>query len=149
MRAYRLARSYTENYHVSSAPTRSSFLASTAAVIGLVLATAFSCAHAVPASDQPCSKPRATAEDGSIRPFPKVHVPQEAIDKIRRRIAATQWPERETVTDSSQGVPLATMQKLAHYWATDYDWRKAEAKLNVLPQFVTTPASLMLSHRLA
>ncbi|KJK21114.1 multidrug MFS transporter [Burkholderiaceae bacterium 16] len=123
---------------VSSAPTRSSFLASTAAVIGLVLATAFSCAHAVPASDQPSSKPRATAEDGSIRPFPKVHVPQEAIDKLRRRIAATQWPERETVTDSSQGVPLATMQKLAHYWATDYDWRKAEAKLNVLPQFVTT-----------
>jgi pimeloyl-ACP methyl ester carboxylesterase len=74
----------------------------------------------------------------SIRPFPKVHVPQEAIDKLRRRIADTQWPEKETVPDSSQGVPLATLQDLARYWATDYDWRKAEAKLNALPQFVTT-----------
>jgi pimeloyl-ACP methyl ester carboxylesterase len=73
----------------------------------------------------------------AIRPFPKTHVPQEAIDKLRRRIADTQWPEKETVTDSSQGVPLATMQELARYWATDYDWRKVEAKLNALPQFIT------------
>ena len=78
-----------------------------------------------------------TAGD-AIRPFPKIQVPQEAIDKLRRRIADTQWPEKETVADSSQGVPLATMQQLARYWATDYDWRKAEAKLNALPQFVTT-----------
>ena len=56
---------------------------------------------------------------------------------LRRRINATQWPERETVTDASQGVQLATMQKLARYWATDYDWRKVEAKLNALPQFMT------------
>ena len=74
----------------------------------------------------------------TIRPFPKINVSQEAIDKLRRRIADTQWPEKETVADSSQGVPLATMQELARYWATDYDWRKAEAKLNALPQFVTT-----------
>ena len=74
----------------------------------------------------------------AIRPFPKIQVPQEAIDKLRRRIVDTQWPEKETVTDSSQGVPLATMQELARYWATDYDWRKAETKLNALPQFVTT-----------
>ena len=56
---------------------------------------------------------------------------------LRRRIAATRWPEQETVTDASQGVQLATMQKLARYWATDYDWRKVEARLNALPQFIT------------
>ena len=57
---------------------------------------------------------------------------------LRRRIAATKWPERETVSDAMQGVLLATMQKLAEYWATDYDWRKVEARLNALVQFVTT-----------
>ena len=80
---------------------------------------------------------RSTAAD-AIRSFPKIHVSQEAIDKLRRRIAETQWPEKETVADSSQGVQLATMQELARYWATDYDWRKAEVKLNALPQFITT-----------
>ncbi|WP_028208244.1 epoxide hydrolase [Paraburkholderia nodosa] len=123
---------------VSSAPTRRTLLVSAAAVVGLVLATALSYAHAVTTADQPSPTQRATAEDDSIRPFPKVHVPQAAIDELRRRIAATQWPEKETVADSSQGVPLATMQNLARYWATDYDWRNAEAKLNALPQFVTT-----------
>jgi len=72
----------------------------------------------------------------SIRPF-KVSIPEEALTEMRRRIAATQWPEKETVQDESQGVPLATMRELAQYWSTDYDWRKAEAKLNALPQFVT------------
>ncbi len=72
----------------------------------------------------------------AIRPF-HYKAPQEALDDLRRRIAATQWPEKETVVDASQGVPLATMQKLARYWATDYDWRKCEARLNALPQFVT------------
>jgi pimeloyl-ACP methyl ester carboxylesterase len=71
-----------------------------------------------------------------IRPF-SVAVPDEALDDLRRRLAATQWPERETVADDSQGVPLATMQKLAGYWATEYDWRRVEAKLNSLPQFIT------------
>jgi pimeloyl-ACP methyl ester carboxylesterase len=71
-----------------------------------------------------------------IRSF-HVDVPDEALDDLRRRIAATQWPERETVADDSQGVPLAAMQKLARYWATDYDWRECEARLNALPQFVT------------
>ena len=75
--------------------------------------------------------------DPSIRPF-HINVRQEALADLRRRIAATKWPERETVSDATQGVQLATMQKLAHYWATDYDWRKAEARLNALPQFVTT-----------
>ena len=73
-------------------------------------------------------------EDTSIRPF-RVNVPQEALVDLRRRIAATKWPGRETVTDTSQGVQLATMQNLARYWATDYDWRKLEARLNALPQF--------------
>ena len=67
----------------------------------------------------------------SLRPF-RVSVPQAALDDLRRRIAATQWPEKETVADSSQGVPLATMRELARYWATEYDWRKVEAKLNAL-----------------
>ena len=61
----------------------------------------------------------------------------EALVDLRQRIAATRWPEQETVADKSQGVQLATMQELARYWATDYDWRKFEAKLNALPQFMT------------
>jgi pimeloyl-ACP methyl ester carboxylesterase len=71
-----------------------------------------------------------------IRPF-HVDIPKEALADLRRRIVATQWPERETVADQSQGVPLEMVQKLAHYWATDYDWRKCEEKLNALPQFTT------------
>jgi pimeloyl-ACP methyl ester carboxylesterase len=71
-----------------------------------------------------------------IRPF-QVDIPDEALEDLRRRIAATNWPEQETVPDESQGVPLATMQQLARYWATDYDWRRCEARLNALPQFTT------------
>jgi hypothetical protein len=71
----------------------------------------------------------------AIRPF-HVDVPDEALAEMRRRIAATVWPERETVPDSSQGVPLATMQEIARYWATRYDWRPCEAKLNAVPQFI-------------
>ena len=76
------------------------------------------------------------ADPNAIRPF-HVNVPKAELTDLRRRISATKWPERETVTDASQGVQLATMQKLARYWATDYDWRKCEAKLNALPQFIT------------
>src|SRR3954466_1269881 len=72
----------------------------------------------------------------AIRPF-SVDVPEEDLVELRRRIAATNWPEKETVADQSQGVPLAMIQELARYWATDYDWRKCEAKLNALPQAVT------------
>ncbi len=75
-------------------------------------------------------------KDRAIRSF-KYRAPQAKLDDLRRRIAATQWPEKETVGDQSQGVQLATMQELARYWATDYDWRKAEVKLNALPQFIT------------
>ena len=71
-----------------------------------------------------------------LRPF-HVDVPEERLIDLRRRIAATQWPEKETVGDQSQGVPLGIMQDLARYWATDYDWRRCEAKLNDLPQFLT------------
>ena len=74
--------------------------------------------------------------DLEVRPF-RIDVPEEDLVDLRRRIAATQWPEKETVADESQGVPLATIQELARYWATDYDWRTCEAKLNALPQFMT------------
>ena len=81
----------------------------------------------------------AAAADGgaAIRPF-TFHASDEDLADLRRRIAATKWSERETVADTTQGVQLGTMQKLASYWATEYDWRKAEAKLNRLPQFITT-----------
>ena len=77
------------------------------------------------------------ADDTSIRPF-KVTFPDEALTDMKRRILATRWPKPEIVNDQSQGVQLATIQKLANYWATDYDWRRGEAKLNSYPQFVTT-----------
>ena len=76
------------------------------------------------------------ADNDAIRPF-RVNVPEAELAEMRRRINATRWPERETVTDDAQGVRLATMQKLARYWATDYDWRKVEARLNALPNFIT------------
>ena len=72
----------------------------------------------------------------AVRPF-RIDVPEEALVDLRRRIVATKWPERETVADAAQGVQLATMRELARYWQTDYDWRKVEARLNALPQFIT------------
>jgi hypothetical protein len=71
-----------------------------------------------------------------FRPF-RDTVPESELAELRRRINATKWPERETVTDASQGVQLATIQALAHYWATEYDWRKCEARLMALPNFIT------------
>src|SRR5262245_34589132 len=87
----------------------------------------------------PSATVAAAAENNgtAIRPF-RVNVPEADLTELRRRVLATRWPEQETVADQSQGVPLAMIQELAHHWATDYDWRKAEAKLNALPQFVTT-----------
>jgi pimeloyl-ACP methyl ester carboxylesterase len=82
------------------------------------------------------TSPGATTENATIRPF-RVEVPEENLVELRRRIAATRWPSRELVTDRSQGVQLATMQALARYWATEYDWRRCEARLNALPQFMT------------
>jgi pimeloyl-ACP methyl ester carboxylesterase len=77
-----------------------------------------------------------TMTEATIRPF-EVHVPDEDLADLRRRIAATRWPERETVADQSQGVPLETVRELARYWATDYNWRTCEAQLNALPHFIT------------
>jgi pimeloyl-ACP methyl ester carboxylesterase len=79
---------------------------------------------------------RAAAEDGSIRPF-HINIPEQQLVDLRRRVLATRWPERETVTDRSQGVQLAKIQEIVRYWGRDYDWRKVEAKLNALPQFMT------------
>jgi len=77
-----------------------------------------------------------TADKTAIRPF-HVDVPEEELTELRRRINATRWPDRETVADQTQGVQLATVQALARYWATKYDWRKCQARLNALPQFIT------------
>ncbi|HKZ07409.1 MAG TPA: epoxide hydrolase [Methylomirabilota bacterium] len=74
--------------------------------------------------------------DTAIRPF-RVDVPQAELDDLRRRVASARLPEKETVSDFSQGVPLATVQKVARYWATEYDWRKVEARLNAAPNFIT------------
>ena len=75
-------------------------------------------------------------DDNAIRPF-RVNVPEGELTELRRRIKATRWPDRETVGDATQGVQLATTEALARYWSTEYDWRKAEARLNALPQFIT------------
>jgi hypothetical protein len=88
------------------------------------------------ASNQKESTEGATAT-AAIRPF-NVNVPEKALVDLRQRIAATRWPDRETVPDRSQGVQLEKLQALVRYWGTGYDWRKAEAKLNALPQFMTT-----------
>jgi pimeloyl-ACP methyl ester carboxylesterase len=115
-----------------------------AGALGLLLGVVPSCTDngAAPAAQTSAghallAKSSTAAEDNAIRPF-RVNVTGEALADLRRRIVATRWPEKETVVDASQGVQLATMQKLAQYWATDYDWRKCEVKLNALPQFVTT-----------
>jgi pimeloyl-ACP methyl ester carboxylesterase len=87
------------------------------------------------ARPQGASRARAVEAD-AVRPF-RVNISDEELADLRQRIEATRWPEKETVADFSQGVPLATMQKLARYWTTEYDWRKVEAKLNSYPQFIT------------
>ena len=104
---------------------------SVAGAIGLVGGMSFGAKAEGLASAAPASDPAA------IRPF-KIHVPDAALADLRHRILATRWPDRETVADTSQGLKLATMQKAARYWATDYDWRQVEARLNALPNFVTT-----------
>ena len=120
---------------VSSSPTRRTWLATVAAAgaFGLVRLAAPSDAQTATEKETPVA-PRETTT-AAIRPF-HINLPEEALVDLRRRIAAPRWPDRETVTDRSQGVPLATLQALVRYWGTDYDWRKAEAKLNALPQFV-------------
>jgi hypothetical protein len=92
--------------------------------------------HSMTQSDALQRSSGQAADKDAIRPF-HVSIPEDALVDLRRRIAATRWPEQETVADQSQGVQLATMRELARYWATEYDWRTCEAKLNALPQFIT------------
>jgi pimeloyl-ACP methyl ester carboxylesterase len=114
------------------------------AAFALFLLAAVSSAQNAPAGDAQAAsavkssseKPGATVEAKSVRPF-RFTASEEALTDLRRRIAATRWPEKETVSDATQGVQLATMQNLAKYWGSEYDWRKCEAKLNALPQFIT------------
>jgi Epoxide hydrolase N terminus len=90
----------------------------------------------VAASSLIAMQAQAVTTSDAIRPF-RVDVPDELLVDLRRRLVATRWPDRETAPDESQGVQLATMQELARYWGTGYDWRKCEVKLNALPQFMT------------
>jgi len=106
---------------VKLSPTRRALLATSAAAGVASVFPRYSAA--APASD-------------AIRPF-RVDVPEEQLVDLRRRISTTRWPDRETVADQSQGPQLATLQKLARYWMTEYDWRKCEARLNAVPNFVT------------
>jgi pimeloyl-ACP methyl ester carboxylesterase len=101
----------------------------------LLTATAMAVAAAGVASLFPAQAP--AAESDAIRRF-RIDIPEADLVDLRRRVLATRWPDRETAMDQSQGVQLAKLQELARYWGTDYDWRKIEAKLNALPQFVTT-----------
>src|ERR1700752_1150162 len=78
----------------------------------------------------------ASSEGEAIRSF-SIHIPEAELVDLRRRIVATRWPDRETVNDQSQGIPLAKLKPLVEHWGTGYDWRKAEAKINALPQFMT------------
>jgi pimeloyl-ACP methyl ester carboxylesterase len=113
-----------------SSPTRRGLLAATAAV------AAFGLVRSVSAGTSEETQPAAASPDNVIRPF-HIDFPETHLTDLRRRIAATRWPEQETVTDATQGVRLATMRALARYWQTDYDWRKVETRLNALPQFMT------------
>ena len=125
-------------HDVTTVSNRRSRLASSvaAAACGLLLLGA-SCSAQTASEQQTTAAQTEISTPAAIRPF-RVNVADEALVDLRRRIAATRWPDRETVADRSQGAPLAKLQELARYWGTDYDWRKAEAKLNALPQFVTT-----------
>ena len=131
---------------VSSTPSwRSVFgFAVGVGILGISLLTPTCFAQVAPDSNARASATSASSgslsaapDDTSIRPY-HVHVPDAALVDLRKRIAATRWPERETVSDQSQGVQLDKIRALVKYWGTGYDWRKGEAKLNALPQYVTT-----------
>jgi len=106
-------------------------------IVAILGFTSFSRAQSPSATSPLPAKAGATTDDKSIRPF-HFTASKEALADLRKRVAATRWPEKEAVADTTQGVQLATMQKLARYWGTDYDWSKCEAKLKALPQFITT-----------
>ncbi|MBV8164046.1 MAG: alpha/beta fold hydrolase, partial [Candidatus Eremiobacteraeota bacterium] len=115
---------------------RRRFVGSAAITIAAAQLGVFSCAPKSSSERGPTMAQTMTGTT-AIRPFPRLSVPETELVDLRRRVNATRWPTRELVADDTQGVQLATMQALARYWGTDYDWRKCEAKLNALPQFVT------------
>src|SRR5262245_51359871 len=92
--------------------------------------------HPMATSTATPTRPDQTTDKTGLRPF-RVNVPDAELAELRKRINATRWPDKETVNDATQGVQLATMQSLARYWGTDYDWRKIESRLNSYPQFIT------------
>jgi pimeloyl-ACP methyl ester carboxylesterase len=121
-------------YNIDQMQIKQNKLTSVVSIVSFVLLCATGKAqNTTLVSNQLSSDESSTA----VRPY-HIHVPEKAIADLRRRIKATRWPDQETVQDQSQGVQLATLQALVHYWGTGYDWRKIEAKLNALPQFVTT-----------
>ncbi|MBN3766616.1 epoxide hydrolase [Burkholderia sp. Ac-20365] len=121
------------NDNLPSVPSRRHFIDVAAAAVAASSLSSFAFAQ----SNQAITEITPAGGDKTAIRKLRVHVPESQLVDLRRRIKATKWPERETVTDASQGVQLATMQKLANYWATSYDWRKVEARMNALPQFVT------------
>src|SRR5215204_4784818 len=125
-----LTQSLQEVVHLGDAPSRLLMLA----CLQWGCATTSQSAPSRSREEQRQEDPVTT--ETTIRPF-RVDVPEEDLVELRRRIASARWPSKELVEDRSQGVQLATMQALARYWQTDYDWRKAEEKLNALPQFTT------------
>jgi len=121
----------------SHSSTRRSFLAASAIAGSLGLMGLAAPRFAAGSEVNPLPTKVSTADDGdSIRPF-RVNFPESDLVDLRRRIVATKWPEREMVSDVTQGVQLETVQQLAQFWATNYDWRNVEARLNALPQFLT------------
>jgi pimeloyl-ACP methyl ester carboxylesterase len=125
------------NDHLPEVPSRRHFMGVAAAALaaGALSRLALAATDTAQSSITQVA-PAREGDAAALRPL-RVRVPEAQLVELRRRIKATRWPQREAVNDASQGVQLATMQKLAHYWATGYDWRKVEARLNALPQFVT------------
>ena len=124
----------SETFHPT---TRRTFLAASAAAgaVSLLPALVGSADNAVGQTSNPGGLQMATKAD-AIRPF-SIKIPDEALVDLRRRVNATKWPDREIVADTTQGVQLTTMEALARYWGTQYDWRKIEARLKALQQFIT------------
>ncbi|HYO84089.1 MAG TPA: epoxide hydrolase N-terminal domain-containing protein [Bryobacteraceae bacterium] len=116
--------------------SRRTFASSIAIALGPFARLAYG--QSTPSSNPyaPRARSDSPAAHASIRPF-RFRIPQPVLTDLRRRLAATRWPDQETVPDRSQGVQLKTIKELVRYWQTAYDWRKAEAKLNALPQFIT------------
>nr|WP_315598551.1 epoxide hydrolase [uncultured Cupriavidus sp.] len=119
---------------IPQTPSRRQFIGAAAAT--LAAGSWSGLAFADPRKSITEAAPPKSGDKTTIRPL-RVNVPEAQLTDLRGRIKATRWPERETVTDASQGVKLATVQHLAHYWSTGYDWRKVETRLNTLPQFIT------------